>query len=91
MPEKSIGVPSAKGLGGAFKDFGIGVAGGAAAGLAMRLFGGWGLLAAPLLAGSIVKGERGTIIACGFGALLGVALLGGLGGTSSAQTSQSVM
>jgi hypothetical protein len=57
----------------------------------MRLFGGWGLLAAPLLAGSIVKGDRGTIIATMFGAIVGMALLGGLGGTSTAQTSQSVM
>jgi len=57
----------------------------------MRVFGGWGLLAAPLLAGSVVKGERGTIIATMFGALVGVALLGGLGGSSTAQTSQSVM
>jgi len=79
---KSIGVPTAKGLGDAFKDFGIGAAGGAAAALAIRIFGGWGLLAAPLLAGSIVKGERGTIIATGFGTLLGLMLLGGLGSSS---------
>jgi len=78
-------------MGDAFKDFGIGAAGGAAAGLAMKLFGGWGLLAAPLLAGSIVKGDRGTIIATMFGALIGMALLGGIGGTASAETSQSVM
>lgn len=81
-------MPTAKGLGSAFKDFGIGAAGGAAAGLAMRLFGGWGLLAAPLLAGSIIKGDRGTIIATGFGAVIGLLLLGGLGGGTAQQTSQ---
>lgn len=85
-------MPTASGLGSAFKDFGIGAAGGAVAGIATRLFGGWGLLAAPLLAGSIVKGDRGTIIATMFGALVGMALLGGLGGGgSTAQTSQQVM
>jgi hypothetical protein len=57
----------------------------------MRLFGGWGLLAAPLLAGSIIKGDRGTIIATGVGAFLGMALLGGMGGSSQAETSQAVM
>jgi uncharacterized membrane protein YeaQ/YmgE (transglycosylase-associated protein family) len=57
----------------------------------MRLFGGWGLLAAPLLAGSIVKGDRGTIIATMFGAFVGMAILGGFGASSSAQTSTSVM
>lgn len=85
-------MPTASGIGSAFKDFGIGAAGGAVAGIATRLFGGWGLLAAPLLAGSIVKGNRGTIIATVFGALIGMALLGGLGGGSTtAQTSQQVM
>lgn len=84
-------MPTASGLGSAFKDFGIGAAGGAVAGIATRLFGGWGLLAAPLLAGSIVKGDRGTIIATMFGALVGMALLGGLGGGNTAQTSQQVM
>jgi len=78
------------GLGNAFKDFGIGAAGGAVAGIATRLFGGWGLLAAPLLAGSIIKGDRGTIIATFFGTIVGLSLLGGLGG-GTAQTSQQVM
>lgn len=74
------------GLGDAFKDFGIGAAGGAVAGLATRLFGGWGLLAAPILAGSVIKGDRGKIIATMIGCFVGMALLGGLG--SSQQTSQ---
>ena len=91
MPEKSIGVPTASGIGSAFKDFGVGAAGGAAAGLAMRLFGGWGLLAAPLLAGSIVKGDRGKIIATMFGALIGMALLGGLGSSSQSSASSGTM
>lgn len=88
IAEKSIGVPTGKSLGDAFKDFGIGAAGGAVAGVATRIFGGWGLLAAPLLAGSIVKGDRGTIIATMFGALVGMALLGGVGGGAQAQASQ---
>lgn len=87
MPEKSIGVPTMKGVGDAFKDFGIGAAGGAVAGLAMRLFGGWGLLAAPLLAGAVIKGERGTIIATFIGAMLGMTLLGGGGSTSQSASS----
>jgi hypothetical protein len=78
-------------MGDAFKDFGIGAAGGAVAALAMRLFGGWGLLAAPLVAGSIIKGERGTIIACGMGALLGMALLGGLGSSSQSSANSGTM
>jgi len=83
-------VPTAKGIGDAFKDFGVGALGGAAAGLAMRVFGGWGLLAAPLLAGSVVKGDRGTIIATMFGALIGISLLGGMGGGTQ-QTTQTTM
>ncbi|HEY82221.1 MAG TPA: hypothetical protein G4O01_02910 [Dehalococcoidia bacterium] len=71
-----VGVPTARGMGSAFKDFGVGLLGGLIFIMALRLFGGLGVLAAPLIAGSMVKGDRGQIIAT----LAGFALvtMGGL-------------
>ena len=82
MGDKVISVPTVKGMGNSFKDFGIGLLGGLVFLFALRLFGALGVLAAPLLAGSMIKGDRGTIIAT----LAGFALvaMGGLTGGQSA-------
>lgn len=85
MGEKAVGVPTMKGMGSAFKDFGIGALGGIGFLLLYQLFGAWGFLAAPLLAGSIIKGDRGSTISTMAGFLLfaaaAVGMTGG-GGTS---------
>ena len=80
-----VGVPSVKGMGSSFKDFGVGAIGGLLFLLAYRFFGPLGLIAAPLLAGSIVKGDRGTIIATMAGFMLFAAggSLMGTGGNGS--------
>jgi hypothetical protein len=85
MSEKAVGVPSVKGLGSAFKDFGIGAIGGLVFLIAYSLFGGLGLIAAPLLAGTVIKGDRGSTIATMSGFMLlalGALGLGGGGGSS---------
>lgn len=77
MGEKGIiGVPTMGGMGSAFKDFGVGLIGGIAFLLAYQVFGGLGLIAAPLIAGSMIKGDRGKMIStmagfmiCALGAL----------------------
>jgi len=70
---KTIGVPSVRGMSGAFKDAGIGALGGLAYGFARALLGSGivGSLAGICLAGSAVKGARGTALAtvAGFMAL----------------------
>lgn len=64
MGEKTpVGVPTMKGMGGAFKDFGVGAIGGLLFLLAYQIFGTLGILAAPLIAGSMIKGDRGAMIA----------------------------
>jgi len=89
MP-KEVGVPTVSGMKDSFKDFGIGCAGGAVAGICMSIFGGLGFLAAPIIAGSMLKGNRGTVVSVMFGTLLGIALLGG-GGGGAATTQQTTM
>ena len=88
MSEKagSIGVPSVRGMQGAFTDFAIGAGGGLIFALAQALFGSGliGALAAPVLAGSIIKGTRGTALATIAGFML---LAGNIGG--GAQASQT--
>jgi hypothetical protein len=86
MGEKIVGVPSVKGIGDSFKDFGIGALGGLIFLIAYRLFGGLGIIAAPLIAGSMVKGDRGQMLStiAGFmllaaGALSGVGVSNGGG------------
>jgi len=83
--EKTIGVPSVSGMKGAFTDFAVGAGGGLLYGLARGIFGSGllGSLAAPVLAGSIVKGARGTALAT----IAGFMLLAGLGGGASASAS----
>ena len=72
----SVGVPSMKGMKGAFTDFAVGAGGGLVFAIASAVFGNGliGALAAPILAGSIVKGTRGTALAtvAGFLALSGL-------------------
>lgn len=72
---RSIGVPSVKGMRSAFADFGIGMLGGILYGLSRGIFGGGlvGSLIAPVIAGSMVKGPRGTALAtvAGFFAISG--------------------
>jgi len=90
MAEKTIGVPSMKGIGDSFKDFGIGLIAGLGFLLAYNIFGGLGVLAAPLLVGSMIKGDRGTIIATMAGFM--VIALGGLAVSNRAtSTNEAVM
>ncbi len=88
MPN-SIGVPTSKTMGSSFGDYGVGLAGGLVFGLARQFLGNGILssLVAPVAAGSIIKGSRGTVIATLAGYQAGQELsLGGLlggGGASS--------
>lgn len=83
---KSVGVPSVKGMQSAFTDFAIGGGGGLIYAISQAIFGTGliGALAAPVLAGSIVKGARGTALATIAGFLLfSGALSGGSAQASS--------
>lgn len=91
---KSIGVPSVRGMQSAFGDFAMGAGGGLIYGLSKAILGSGllGALAAPVLAGSIVKGNRGTALAT----IAGFLLLSGIGGgttqaASNGGTSRGVM
>jgi hypothetical protein len=93
MPEsKMLGVPTMKGIGSAFKDFGIGALGGLLFLISYKLFGALGVLAAPLIAGSMIKGERGSMIStmAGF-LLLAMAVVGMQNTSSSTSTDSGVM
>ncbi|OGO29981.1 MAG: hypothetical protein A2Z29_04755 [Chloroflexi bacterium RBG_16_56_11] len=72
---------------GAFRDYGVGFIGGAVNGLAAGILGNGllGTIAAPILAGSVIKGTSGTVIAtvAGFLAAQSLGLFGGGGGASS--------
>lgn len=84
-----VGVPSVKGIKHAFGDFAYGAIGGAAYGLTAAILGSGflGLLAAPIVAGSVIKGERGTVISTVAGFLALASLFGGGGGGgASAET-----
>ena len=87
---ESIGVPSVSGMRNAFTDFAVGAGGGLVYGLASSIFGSGliGALAAPILAGSVIKGTRGTVLAT----IAGFMLLAGLGGGAvQASGSEDVM
>ena len=86
MTTQSIGVPSVSGMKSAFEDFAIGAAGGLAYTIATGLFGNGliGALAAPVLAGSVVKGPRGTALSTVAGFMLLSGLLGNSPGASAA-------
>jgi hypothetical protein len=91
MSEKTVAVPTVKGIGSAFKDFGIGALGGLIFLVAYSLFGGLGVIAAPLIVGSMLKGgNRGEIIATIAGFLL--VAIGAFGlNNSSNSSSRSTM
>ncbi len=84
MPDP-IKVPTVKGITQAFKDLGIGALGGGIIILATRMFGAIGFLAAPLLAGSMLKGESGKVITTISGVALGIALLSGMGSSGTSE------
>lgn len=77
-----MGVPTARSMGSSFGDYGVGLAGGAIYALIKGFFGdGWlGSLAAPIAAGSFLKGTRGTVISVTAGFQAGQELLAGGGG-----------
>lgn len=94
MTEKaSIGVPSMSGMRGAFGDFATGAAGGLVYALAAAMFGSGliGALAAPVFAGSVVKGSRGTALStvAGFMALSG--LMGGSNASAAPADTRGTM
>lgn len=81
---KMVGVPTMKGIGSSFKDFGLGAVGGLLFLIVYQIFGAIGVLAAPLIAGSMIKGERGQIISTMAGFLvIALGVLGASGGSSS--------
>ena len=77
------------GITSSFKDFGIGLIAGLAFLFISRIFGGLGILAAPLLVGSMLKGDRGKTIALmvGFAAIA----LGGMAATQGNGADEGVM
>ena len=81
MGKDLVGVPTIAGIGESFKDFGVGAVGGLLFLIAYQLFGALGVVAAPLIAGSMIKGSRGTVIATIAGFMLlavgGMAVGGG--------------
>lgn len=81
-----VGVPSMGGVKSSFGDFAYGLIGGATYGIATRVMGSGllGLVAAPVVAGSVVKGTRGTIISTVAGFLAAATLIGGMGGGQAA-------
>jgi len=87
----SIGVPSAAGMKDAFTSFAVGAGGGLAYALATGIFGNGllGLLIAPVVAGSIVKGSRGTALATIAGFMLFAGAMGM--GSASASTTQETI
>lgn len=82
MAEKVVGVPTMGGISDSFKDFGIGAIAGLVYLIASRLFGGLAILAAPILVGAMIKGDRGKIIAV----IAGFMLLAGIGTMSQASS-----
>lgn len=92
MAEKTVGVPTVKGMTGALTDAAVGAGGGLLYLLSQGIFGSGflGSLIAIILAGSVVKGARGMTLAtvAGFMALAG---LGGGGGTAAAGSTRGSM
>lgn len=86
----SIGVPTTRGMTAAFGDFAWGAAGGLIYALSRAILGSGlvGALAAPVLAGSVIKGVRGTTLAT----VAGFMLLAGMGASAAqAAPAQEVM
>lgn len=76
--EKTIGVPSVRGMRGAFTDAAVGAGGGLAYGISQALLGSGliGSIIATVVAGSMVKGVRGTALATIAGFQAGHGLFG---------------
>lgn len=89
---ETVGVPSVKGMQHAFTDFAVGAGGGLAYALAQGIFGNGllGLLIAPVLAGSVVKGARGTALATIAGFMLFAGSMTG-GTAAGASTTQETI
>jgi hypothetical protein len=83
----SIGVPSVRGMKDAFIDYAVGAGGGLLMALSRSIFGNGliGSLAAPVLAGSIIKGSRGQILAT----VAGYSLFAGGGSAPAASADNS--
>ncbi len=94
MEAASIAVPSVNRAKSAFGDFGIGAIGGLIYALSTLIFGSGaiGALAAPVLAGSAIKGPRGAMIStiAGF-MLLSGALKGATRTSASAAPARGTM
>lgn len=86
MGEKTVGVPTVKGMGHAFKSFAVGAGGGLVFLLAYRLFGALGIIAAPLIAGSMIKGDKGEMISTMAGFMLFAISALGMGTSSSSSS-----
>ena len=81
MSNGPIAVPSMRGMQGAFTDYAVGAGGGLLFAISRSIFGSgfFGSLIAAVLAGSVIKGDRGTAVAtvAGFMALSQGDLFGG--------------
>jgi len=90
---KSVGVPTAGGVKEALIDYGYGVGGGIVYSLASSLLGSGllGSLGSAALAGSVIKGARGTTIATVLGFMGILASMGAAGGVGATSTGAEVM
>ena len=88
MPDK-IGVPTARSMGSAFGSYGVGIAGGLVYNLVAAFMGSGllGSLAAPIAAGSVLKGTSGQIISVVAGFKAAGELLPGLFGNGGNRSS----
>lgn len=79
MPEKTIGVPTVGGLKSTAEDALLGAAAGAIFAFSQQIFGkGWiGAIVGILLAGTVIKGDRGQDVVTILGALGAISLFGG--------------
>lgn len=86
-----VSVPSARSIGSAFGDYAVGAGGGLVFMLSQAILGqGFiGSLVAPIIAGSMIKGVRGTALATVAGFFGITSLLSGLGGGSQSAASES--
>jgi len=90
---KSVGVPTMGGVKEALVDYGYGVGGGIVYSLASNLLGSGllGSLGSAALAGSVIKGARGTTIATVLGFMGILSSMGAAGSVGAAGGTQEVM
>lgn len=79
MADKAIGVPTVGGIKSTAEDALLGAAAGAIFALSQQLFGkGWiGAIVGILLAGTVIKGDRGQDVVTILGALGAISMFGG--------------